>query len=115
MDADGVLDRLRAAGAVDEVGVHVVNGAFAVTAETQTIGHVSATIFAEIEGVLALMRVLGVAVWHDHFGQRQTVEDWTDIALVVEGDVVQHDTFLVVEADVQVPLLPRDLAASHLE
>lgn len=33
MYADGILDCLTGTGAVDEVGVHVVNGTFAVAAQ----------------------------------------------------------------------------------
>jgi hypothetical protein len=115
VDADGVLDDGACTRLVDERGVHVVNGSLAVTAQRQAVGHVSTTVFTQIEGVLALMRVLRVAVRHDHLGQRQAVHDGPDGAFVVEGNVVQHDALPVVESDVDVPLLPVDHPSIHFE
>lgn len=51
----------------------------------------------------------------NHLGQRESVKDGADGALVVEGDVVQHDTLTVAEANVELPILPLDLSAGELE
>jgi hypothetical protein len=59
--ADGVLDGADTAVASRELGIEVVDGALAVAAQGQTVGHVASAIFAEIEGVLALVRVLRVS------------------------------------------------------
>ena len=70
MNANGILDGLTCAGAVDEGGIHVVNRSFTVTAQCQTVGHVASTVFAKVEGVLPLVWMFWVAVWYDHLGQR---------------------------------------------
>ena len=115
VDADGVLNLLSRSGSVDKVGVHVVDLSLTVTAERQTVRHVSSTVFTQIKGMLALMRVFWVAVWDNHLGQRQTVEYWTDIALVVECDVAEYKSLAVVEADVDRPVLPCQYSTVDLE
>ena len=102
VDADSVFNGLRRAGFVDEVEVHIVDGAFAVAAEGEGVGHVAAAVLAEVEGMFALVRVFGVAVWDDHFGEGEAVEDGADFAFsfVEVGDVVQDDAFAVVEPNV---------------
>ena len=62
-----------------------------------------------------MMRMLGVTVGYDHFCQGKPVEDWSFVAFVVVGDVVQDDAFAVVEADVDFPILPVDDPAVHSE
>lgn len=52
---------------------------------------------------------------NDHFGKRETVEDGSLVALVVERDVVEDQALTVVEADVELPVLPLKSAAVHLE
>lgn len=61
VDADGVLDLADSTIAAGELGVKVVDCALAVAAQGETVGHVTSTILAEIESVLSLMGVLGVA------------------------------------------------------
>lgn len=113
VDADGVLDGHGRAGPVDELGVHVVDAALAVTAQAEWVGHVTTAVLAEIEGVLALMRVFWVAVRDDHFRERQSVKDGACFALdlVKVGDVVEDDALSVVESDVDGPVLPLDDSA----
>lgn len=88
VDADCILDGLAGAGAVDEGSVHVVDCSLAVAAQGEAVCHVSASVFAEIEGVLAVMRVLGVAVRDNHFRERESVKDGSFVAFVVVGNVV---------------------------
>jgi hypothetical protein len=65
--------------------------------------------------VFAVMRMLGVTVWYNHFRQRETVEDWSNISFVIESDVIEHNAFTVVEANVDTPVLPLDGASIHFE
>lgn len=115
VDADGVLDLAHAAHARRELGVQVVDRALAVAPQRQAVGHVAGAVLALVKRVLALVRVLWVSVGDDHFGQGEAVEDGPHVALVVEGDVVEHDALAVVEADVELPVLPLDLPAVELE
>ena len=108
VDADGVLDGLRRARSVDEVGIHVVDSALAVTSQGKTVGHVAATVFPQVEGVFAVVRMFRVAVRDDHLSKGEAVEDTPFGAVIVVGDVVEHDAFAVVEADVDLPILPFD-------
>lgn len=115
VNADGILDGAKTTITGRELGIHVVNGALAVAAKGQAVGHVASTILTLVKSVLAVVGGLGVTVWDDHFGERKSVEDGADGALVVEGDVVEHDAFSVVEADVELPVLPLNLPAGKLE
>lgn len=115
VDANGVLDGAHAAVAGGELGVEVVDLALAIAAQRETVRHVSGAVLAEVKGVLTLVRVLRVSVGDDHFREGQTVKDGADVALVVVGDIAEDDALAVVEANVEVPVLPGDLAALHLE
>lgn len=67
--------------------------------------------------MLALMGMLRIPIRHDHLSQAQPVKDRSMPSLdaVIYGDVVENDTFTVVEADVQVPVLPVEFATSKGE
>jgi hypothetical protein len=86
--------------------------------------------------MLAVVRVIGVAVRHDHLGERDAPEYLvarqvcslkfcrrthdestyrSHVATVVERNIGQYDTLSVVEANVEVPFLPIDSAAIQLE
>ena len=108
MDADGVLDGLRRASFVNEISVHVVDGALTVTSQSETVGHVAAAVFTQVEGMFAVMWVFRVAVGDNHFGEGEAVEDAPFGALIIVSDVVEDDAFAVVEADVDLPILPFD-------
>ena len=117
VDAHGVLDGAGRTGAVDKVKVQVVDASLAVTTQAQRVGHVSATIFTQIEGMLALVRVFWVAIRDDHFGQRKSVKDWSNhtFGLVKEADVVENDALAVVEANMNGPVLPFNCSTLHGE
>lgn len=61
VDADGVFNLPNAADARGELGVEVVNGALAVAAEGKAVGQVACAVLAQVESVLAVVRVLGVS------------------------------------------------------
>jgi hypothetical protein len=50
----------------DKRGVKVLNRSFAITAHAERIRHVARTILAQVKGVLAVMRVVRVAIRDDH-------------------------------------------------
>jgi hypothetical protein len=52
MDANRVLDGLGFPSLVDESSIHVVYCTFAVASQCQRVGHVAASIFSEIKGML---------------------------------------------------------------
>lgn len=43
---------------------------------------------------------------NNHLGKRHAIEDWPDISLVVEGNVVEDNTLTIVEANMELPVLP---------
>ena len=55
------------------------------------------------------MRVLWVAIRYHHFCQRQAVKDATLLPVVVVGYIVDDNAFAIVEAHVEIPILPGDL------
>lgn len=115
VDTNGVLDGLRIACSVDEIGIHIVNGTLAITAKGQAIGHVSSTVLAEIKRMLTLVWMLRISVRHHHLGKRHSVEDGSDVASVVETDVAQDDTLTIVESDVNGPILPLEGTSIKIE
>jgi hypothetical protein len=93
VDADCVLDRVRFAVPVsnmsvslvvdvnvesdslaDKRRVQVLDRALAVAAHSERVGHVTCTILAQVKGVFTVMRMVGVAVWHDHLSERDAPE-----------------------------------------
>ena len=115
VNANRVLYNGASTSTVHKCSIHVVDGTLAVAAQRQTVRHVAASILAQVERVFTLMRVLRVSVGNHHLGERQTVEHRADVALVIICDVIEHDTLAVVEANVDVPVLPVDDASVHLE
>lgn len=65
--------------------------------------------------MLSLVRMFRVSVWHNHFRKGESVKDWADITLVVEGDVIEDYTLFVIEANMEVPFLPVDGPAIDFE
>lgn len=61
VDADGVFDLPNAADARGELGIEVVNGALAVAAEGKAVGQVAGSVLAQVESVLAMVRMFGVS------------------------------------------------------
>lgn len=52
---------------------------------------------------------------HHHFRNRHSVEDWSNIPFIVEGNVIKNKTLSIVEANVKLPVLPLKLAPRYLE
>ena len=115
VDANGVLDSPDGPVSSRELGIEVLDASLAVAAQRQAVGHVSGTVLAEIERMLSLMGELGVSVGDHHLGKGQAVEDVAWCALLNVLDVVEHDTFTVIEADVEPPVLPLNLPTLELE
>jgi hypothetical protein len=74
--------------------------------------------------MLTVVRVIGVAVRHDHLGERDAPEYLVARQVCSlkfcrrthdESNIGQYDTLSVVEANVEVPFLPIDSAAIQLE
>lgn len=65
--------------------------------------------------MLALMRMLRIPIRHDHLRQAQPVENRSMPGLdaVIDGDIIENNAFAVVEADVQVPILPVEFTATE--
>lgn len=108
VDADSILDSRARTGFIDKCRIHIVNRALAVAAQGETVGHVSTAILTQIKRVFPLVRVFRVSIWNNHLRERQTVEHRSNGSLVVESDVVQHNAFTVVEANMDIPVLPID-------
>ena len=88
--------------------VEIVNLSKAIASKGQGVGERADTIFASIESVLAVVVLTGVAVGHDHVGQRRPVENRTHPALVLIPDGVNHQALSRGKSHAQVPLLPSD-------
>jgi hypothetical protein len=56
-----------------------------------------------------------VPVWYNHLGKRQPPDRITLRPFVIESYVWEHQSFAVVEANVQFPVGPTDVSAIHLE
>ena len=115
VDTNCVLDDLTRSGTINKCCVHVMDGTLAVAAKGKTVSHVSAAVLAEIKGMLPVMRMLRIPVWDHHLCQRETIEDTSLIALVVVRDVIQDDSFPIIESYVNLPVLPTDGSSIHVE
>jgi hypothetical protein len=115
MNTNSILDSRALAGPIDECSIHIVDSTLAITTKRQAVGHVSSTILTKIERMLSLMRMLWVSVRNNHFCKRQSVEYRSDSSLIIICDVVQHNSFLVVESNMNIPILPRDNPSLDLE
>lgn len=115
VDTDSVLGGVSRTVRLDEASVHVVDSTLAVTAEGQAVGQVTTTVLAQIEGMLALVRVLRAAVGNNHLSKRETVHDGANLALIIEAKVAEDETFSVVETNVHLPVLPVDVTALETE
>lgn len=65
--------------------------------------------------MLSLMGVLRVAIGNHHLGQRHSPEDWSFRALVIKRDVVKHNAFTIVEANMDLPIDPLHNVSIDLE
>jgi len=61
VDTDGVLDLPDASCPRREVCIQIVNAAFTVTTQRETVGHIASSIFAQVEGMLPLMWMFRVS------------------------------------------------------
>lgn len=61
------------------------------------------------------MRVLRVSVWDNHLSKRKSVEDWSHNTLVGICDVVENNSLLVVETNMNLPVLPINSPSLDLE
>lgn len=117
VNTNRILDGLSMPGTVDEISIKVLDTALAVAAEGERVGHVASSILAKIKSMLALMWMLWIAVRNHHLGEGEAIEDGPLPGLipVVKCNVVQDETFLVVETNVELPILPAELSACKLE
>lgn len=58
-----------------EGSIEIVNGSFAVASESERVRHVARSVFTQIEGMLAVVRMIRVAVRHYHLRDRNSPED----------------------------------------
>ena len=94
---------------------HVMNCTFAVAAERKTVGHVSSSIFSKVESVFTLMWMFGVTIRNNHLSERKSVKYRSDSTLVIVCDIVEDNSFLVIESDMEVPVLPIEFSTTNLE
>ena len=99
---------------VGKDAVKVVDVPQAVAAQVKAAGTLSKAVVNGIKGTLACVGHAGVAVGHNDLRDRQAMQDGANTAAVVVRQVVEHESLLEVEANVEVPLLPRDNVAVHL-
>jgi hypothetical protein len=92
-----------------------MNSSFAVASKRKTVSHVTTTVLAQIKCMFPLVRVLRISVRDNHLCQRQSIEYGSLGAFVVVGDVIENNSLLVVETDMNLELLPLDHSALDLE
>ena len=101
VQADRVLDRVRAAGVVGERRVEVVDLAEAVAAELERVGEGAEAVLADVEGVAPVAARAGVSVRHEQLRERGPVEDRAAATAVVVAQRVQHEPLARGEPDAQ--------------
>src|ERR1700720_2668569 len=103
MHADGVLDGFHIARHVDHMRVEVVDRAKAIASELEAVGHPADAVFAHVECILFTVRPRGIAIWHLHLGQRRPVQNWTNTALILVGELMKNEAFPRRKADAEAP------------
>ena len=106
VQADGVGNLDGFTTAVVQHSVEVVDLAQAVTAQRERVGQRPDACLADVEGVLAVVFLLGVSVRHHQLGQRGSVDDGTFPSLVLVTDAVEHETLTAGVAHPEAPFLP---------
>jgi len=104
MNADCILYLIWIAISKIEAGVEVTYCTFAVATKSERIGHESGTIFPKVEGMLPSMWEFRAAVGNNHLGYGQSPEQRANIAVIVVRNVVQDNTFPIIEANVELLL-----------
>jgi hypothetical protein len=112
---DSVGDYKRSTTVIVEDSIEIVNSTKAVATKGQRVGAQTETIFTDIEGVLSEVRSAGFGVRDNHLGKGHTIEKGSAFISVLVVDIVEDQTFAVVEGDTKVPFLPVDFIAIHLE
>ena len=111
VQTDGVLDLVRRTCGVVQHRVDVADLAEAVAPQFQRGGHETEPPLADVESGTAVMIERGVAVGDHHLGQRHPVGDVTPHAVIIIGDLIDHRTLAIVEAQAHRPVLPTQFGA----
>ena len=115
VETDGIFDLQNLAPAVRHLGVEVVDVTQTVTAECERVGQHPDAIFANVEGVFAVVVRVGVAIGHHHIDQRGAIDERACPPLICVADGVEHQPLARRKSDPEVPLLPRDVVVVHRE
>ena len=117
VNADSVLDHGSLALSGCENTIHIVDGALAIAAQLQGVGHQTRPVLTHVKGVFLVVRFLRGTVWNHHLNHANAVEQRAVAVLVgvVHRDIRDHDTLAVVEANVHLVAGPRELISAHLE
>ena len=111
MQAHRVFKRRDPAAAVHLRKIEVMDHAQTVAAQRQRIGQHSQAVFADVEGVLAVILLARIAVGNHHLADRCTMQNGALHSLVVVADGVKHQAFARCETDPELPFLPLNLVA----
>jgi len=101
MNADCILYLIWIAISKIEAGVEVTYRTFTVATKSKGIGHESRSIFPKVEGVFPSMWEFRTAIGNNHLGYRQSPEQGANVAVIIVRNVVQDNTFPIIEADVE--------------
>ena len=111
VDANGIRQDFDVATSIRDRHVEVGDVADAVASQLQRVHQSAEQIFAGVEIVLPEAHRPRVSIWHEHLGDRRTMDDRPDASCVFEADTVQDQALAHVVADAQRPLLPGDHVA----
>src|SRR5205823_2949416 len=98
---------------VEVIDVEVADHSQAVAAHAERVHHRAHAVLADVEGVLAIILLSGIAVGHHHLAYGSSRQDGPIHPLVVVADFVQHHALARRVADAEAPVLPADLPAGH--
>jgi hypothetical protein len=86
----------------------------AITTTAQCVRVVADTFLTDVKSVLAEVRRERGSVGHNHFSERETVENRTQTTFIVPANVVEHNTFTRIETNTELPVVPVDEIARDL-
>src|SRR6476661_7136158 len=87
MNTSCVWNRERSAPAVAHIRIAINNVSQAITTQAKRVRAHPHAVLADVKGILANLSRTWIAIWHDHLGQRGSIENRSFAAFVLITDV----------------------------
>src|SRR4030095_8198998 len=100
---------------IGEHGVEEYAGAGSVRLRFERNSHVANPGFTRVERAAEEPSRAWIAIRHDHFGERASIEHLPRLPLIFVTDGIEHQPFARMQSVAKTPILPAHFAASRFE